>query len=910
MKIASFFKSKKGKFLVSIASLLILSAGLVASVDLVQKRQTLKNRAANDSSLTDNEMKIIRAIVKTYLSPNPSFDEMANYTYHAYPNETDGITRTLCNLSMASFLDKKSQNIPISSTDRDFQLLLKAIENISEVESWIVAVPYYQCLWSANLAKETFSTSPELRAKLDVFLRKAVAMASLISEKYTVSKFKELQSWNVGNSQAEEAGWTAAFLASVSSMMSDAHISSTTKEKYKNQADDLLEYMYSCCGKDKDDDTGKYTCPYRTTDDGKDKYLLANHLIDPHPVYTQSALTVSAELKTLNNQTNAGLNNLPDSTYIENAASALKKYVKSNFTLTGEYRELESHWKLIVKDTKSFDNAIYTIFDSIVPSPNSIDTSSIQFKNNQEVHYILKGDRIWKYTCHNGTCTANFTNTLDQLWSGLKNHQAYGNHPLPTSDIDVLSQFYNPDGSLSSYVLKGDRVWKYTCHNGTCTANFTKTLNKLWPKIKNSEIYSVSLPNRNIDSINQYYNGNILYTRIIKDDMYWVYTCQNGSCNAVENDLLAKLFNSIRAQKNWGGSKKDSYHGVCDWGFDAALQNEAYAYMADASPNQLNRYKELQKEQLLVRRLGDHPYFYTSFENGQWGWDKPTYYKVAYRTHPLLDSIYESDQSPTPNPIQILNSHTFFNALAAYNHSVAYLMLSDKGLLEKFSANTCEENLLKTHLWEGDMATIDHSCDYQTKKHGGTSLRIASSQPANVEGYSPLIDVKPNTTYKVSYWVKTEDLQVISAKIYGKIIAAQYNASAKESDKINQNRIDAGFNLGENISGKNNWLKKSYTFTTNPNTKYVRLRALLGGDGTAQGTAWYDQIIIAELNACKESNGDIDNNGKIDVSDFSLFIMDYGKEGEPGQIKGDLNCDGKVDISDLSILLANYKEGF
>lgn len=57
---------------------------------------------------------------------------------------------------------------------------------------------------------------------------------------------------------------------------------------------------------------------------------------------------------------------------------------------------------------------------------------------------------------------------------------------------------------------------------------------------------------------------------------------------------------------------------------------------------------------------------------------------------------------------------------------------------------------------------------------------------------------------------------------------------------------------------------------------------------------------------CEESRGDVDGNGIIDIFDYSLLIIHYGEEGEPGKLIGDLDCNGKVDIFDFSILIINY----
>jgi hypothetical protein len=115
-----------------------------------------------------------------------------------------------------------------------------------------------------------------------------------------------------------------------------------------------------------------------------------------------------------------------------------------------------------------------------------------------------------------------------------------------------------------------------------------------------------------------------------------------------------------------------------------------------------------------------------------------------------------------------------------------------------------------------------------------------------VEVYSALIAVQPNTEYVVSYWVKT-DIEFSGDGMYGKVIVAQYNSDAQEADAVEVNRIDAGFKLGDSVGGKIDWVARSYSFATSPDTAFVRLRAPLGGPvNPARGTMWLDQVSIRQ----------------------------------------------------------------
>ena len=155
----------------------------------------------------------------------------------------------------------------------------------------------------------------------------------------------------------------------------------------------------------------------------------------------------------------------------------------------------------------------------------------------------------------------------------------------------------------------------------------------------------------------------------------------------------------------------------------------------------------------------------------------------------------------------------------------------------------CDENLTKIKIWEGE---LNWYCDSVVKKEGISSIRLEANVFSDAEVYSSLIPVSPNQTYKVSYWVKTS-LTVDNAEIYGRVITAQYNNQAQESDAVNENRIDAGFTLGDNVGGETDWVHKSYTFTTDNLTHFVRLRAAIGLAGRAKGKVWVDGVSISSF---------------------------------------------------------------
>jgi hypothetical protein len=53
--------------------------------------------------------------------------------------------------------------------------------------------------------------------------------------------------------------------------------------------------------------------------------------------------------------------------------------------------------------------------------------------------------------------------------------------------------------------------------------------------------------------------------------------------------------------------------------------------------------------------------------------------------------------------------------------------------------------------------------------------------------------------------------------------------------------------------------------------------------------------------------GDINNDGRTDVRDLSIFAESYGQDAQTADPMADLNGDGKVDVLDLSIFAENYQ---
>ncbi len=258
-------------------------------------------------------------------------------------------------------------------------------------------------------------------------------------------------------------------------------------------------------------------------------------------------------------------------------------------------------------------------------------------------------------------------------------------------------------------------------------------------------------------------------------------------------------------------------------------------------------------------------------------------------------------QQQQKNP-ELFRLAMFLNSIYAGGYASAVSTVFANEGYSLFPLKVCEDNIFNEKVWTSG-GGINWNCDSNVKKVGNTSIVINSDNPVDAELYSPLIEVTPNKEYSVSYWVKTQNLQPSDSKVYGRIIVAQYKDGVREIDDVSTDkRIDTGFSLGENVSGTTDWIKKSYTFKTTGQTKYIRLRAPLGLQGKAKGKVYFDDIVVK----AKDTTSDLNNDGKVDIFDYNILISNFGKTGSPGWIPADINKDGKVDIFDYNILVGEF----
>ncbi len=120
-----------------------------------------------------------------------------------------------------------------------------------------------------------------------------------------------------------------------------------------------------------------------------------------------------------------------------------------------------------------------------------------------------------------------------------------------------------------------------------------------------------------------------------------------------------------------------------------------------------------------------------------------------------------------------------------------------------------------------------HTLD-KVARTGAHSLRIDSDKGSDTSWFAD-VRVQPNTTYRLSAWIKTQGVKNI-----GGARGALLNVH-----NINHEKTDA-------VTGDSDWTRVEVTFNSGSQTT-LSINCLFGGWGRSTGAAWYDDIELVAL---------------------------------------------------------------
>ena len=129
----------------------------------------------------------------------------------------------------------------------------------------------------------------------------------------------------------------------------------------------------------------------------------------------------------------------------------------------------------------------------------------------------------------------------------------------------------------------------------------------------------------------------------------------------------------------------------------------------------------------------------------------------------------------------------------------------------------------RTQTWGGE-GTFEYA---GTGRTGQRSVRIASEQGADV-GWAANVAVEPFARYRLSAWIKTEDVRVSNAR--GALLNI-HNMQPIATPAL---------------TGTNDWTRVEVVFETEEQDT-IQVNCLFGGWGLARGKAWYDDVSLELL---------------------------------------------------------------
>ena len=133
-----------------------------------------------------------------------------------------------------------------------------------------------------------------------------------------------------------------------------------------------------------------------------------------------------------------------------------------------------------------------------------------------------------------------------------------------------------------------------------------------------------------------------------------------------------------------------------------------------------------------------------------------------------------------------------------------------------------------TGRWSGE-GTFVYADMGRTGKH---SLVISSGAGADI-GWHTTVDVEPHSTYRLSAWIKTENVELVEGRGGRGALLNLHNIQPLATPAV---------------TGTHDWTRVELVFDTAGNDA-VQVNCLFGGWGLAKGKAWYDDVLLERLSS-------------------------------------------------------------
>ncbi|MEJ7732180.1 MAG: hypothetical protein WKG00_23610 [Polyangiaceae bacterium] len=551
----------------------LLLAAAIALVACGDEPQPVENaRPAELGVLAGSELRFARTLVAPYAS--------TDYGPAAHVGtRSEAFHRGVCMEALVRLADARANGEPVDASHRGVTLLRDHLPGLfAGVGDDVFTKPASGaiCLMATRLAGDAL-TADELAPLYAAF----AALARFVVEERNAHWFG-VEKWDgtvdPGNSQAEELGFTASFLVAAGKLLPDVQgaFGAAERDACLAEAQRMVALSHTACNVETPT-AETPACPFATCDasdpecvDGR-RWLVANHGMTPHPIYTASLLTSYAEMAMIHRQLGEEVPSwLPGPETIDPLIGAVAARLREDpdpvhghraFSVLGDFDRVDAGGAHLPDE---YPNLAYTLRNQLPPTTR-LDAFSTAYDNalGMTRGYIVRGEGIWHYRCDAGGCAPTYAQPLATLWSKATWTQS---PPfaveLPPDDVQSLSQFYRRvDGAerLGTLVKSGERLWYYECHQldgkteVVCDPCYTRTAAEEISAVTCPANATCTPPPADADLSVTYDNHlDRLRVYLTSGDRIWHYrcesqvACQATACEWVYTAMpLADLWESV-----------------------------------------------------------------------------------------------------------------------------------------------------------------------------------------------------------------------------------------------------------------------------------------------------------------------------------------------------------------------------
>ena len=144
--------------------------------------------------------------------------------------------------------------------------------------------------------------------------------------------------------------------------------------------------------------------------------------------------------------------------------------------------------------------------------------------------------------------------------------------------------------------------------------------------------------------------------------------------------------------------------------------------------------------------------------------------------------------------------------------------------------------------WEANFNLVDFNqpaWDGAIAYAGRHSIRMSAPMGAEAAWTSPMIDVKPNTKYRFTGYVRTQGVAPQKARFSGTYVISVHSDRGP--------LFPRPFAAGPCLEGDNEWTEVNLEFKTPARATHLQVSAAIAWGGKAAGHVWFDAVKLEEV---------------------------------------------------------------